>query len=450
MTVSIAAPAIDLQTTAADIRRGLDAAAMSRTQILVIAITVMLSALDGFDVLSTSFVAPVLSRSWHLGSAALGLVLASGLVGMALGSLVLAPLADVFGRRPALIGGGVLTSLGSLMSALCRGPVPLSASRMLTGLGIGLAIALITALAAEFSNARRRALSMAAMAVGYPAGALAGGLVAAVLLKTAGWPPVFLVGAGLGAALLIFVAVALPESPAFLANSGAPGALVKLNRVLVSLDQPPVSALVRAPGFKRASYGSLFATDLLGPTLRLAVVSLLYAMGSYYVLSWLPQLVAKAGYGASSASLVSATASLVGIASGLLVGAAAVVVQPRRLACAAMIGLGLALFAFGYAPGTLPALIAAAAACGVFLFGGVGVFYVTLAGSFPALSRATGVGFVMGVGRVSSALGPYLAGQLFQAGWGRASVSAMFGVGVALGGVILITPSPARQDARSR
>lgn len=68
-------------------------------------------------------------------------------------------------------------------------------------------------------------------------------------------------------------------------------------------------------------------------------------------------------------------------------------------------------------------MIAAAGACGFFLFGCVGVFYATLAASFPPLTRVTGVGFVMGVGRVSSAVGPYLAGRLFDGGLGRDRVS---------------------------
>ncbi len=367
---------------------------------------------------------------------------------MALGALVLSPLADIFGRRPALIVSTLLMGLGSLLSAFCRGPGELLAARVVTGLGIGLAVALITSVAAEFSSARRRAFSMSAMAVGYPGGGLAGGLAAAVLLKTSGWQSVFIVGAVLGGMLFVLVFLGLPESPAFLAGGRTPHAHQRLDRVLIRLGRQPISREFadpsNAPNRMAIPYVSLFTPGLMTLTLCLAVVSLLYGMASYYVLSWLPQLVVKAGFATSIASLVSASASLVGIVSGLVLGLTATVVQPRRVTAAAMLGLGLSLCAFGYAPASLYALVATAVACGACLFGGVGVFYATLAASFPPLSRITGVGFVMSVGRLSSAIGPYLAGRLFHAGWNRGGVSLIFAVGATVGAWLLLRAGPAR------
>ena len=430
--------------TAEALRLRLNLAPMSPTQVGVVVLTVLLSALDGYDVLSTSFVAPVLGRAWHIDKSALGAVLSAGLAGMALGSLGLAPLADLFGRRPAVLAGLALMALGSLLSAFCHGPGELSAARVVTGLGIGLVIALIASLASEFANDRHRPLCVAAMAVGYPAGGVAGGLASAALLGRAGWPAVFGVGALAAVVLMALLAAFLPESPVFLAHRRAPDALSRLNHVLLRLKQAPLTVLTHGPAARRASYGSLFAPGLVGITLLLTLVNLLVATASYYVLSWLPQLVAAAGFGASKASLVSATASLVGIVSGLVLGAAAAVFGARRLAALAMVGLGVAIAAFGFAPPQLIALLAAAATCGFFLFGCVGVFYATMAASFPPLARVTGVGFVMGVGRVSSAVGPYLAGRLFDAGLGRGRVSLIFAVCAAIAGALLLTVYPRR------
>lgn len=254
---------------------------------------------------------------------------------MALGSLALAPLADVFGRRPAILTGVALMGAGSLLSAFCHGAGQLSGARVVTGLGIGLVVALIATLASEFSNTRHRPLCVAAMAVGYPAGGVAGGVAAAALLGRAGWPAVFLAGAGAAAVLFALLAAVLPESAAHLVSSRSLDALPRLNRVLARFGQPQVDALGLRPRAKRAAYPSLFTPDLVRVTGLLTLVNLLLTTASYYVLSWLPQLVASAGFGASKASLVSATASLVGIGSGVLLGAAAAKFGARRLAALA-------------------------------------------------------------------------------------------------------------------
>ena len=59
----------------------------------------MLNMLDGFDVLVMAFTASEVAREWSLSGAGLGVLLSAGLLGMAGGSLFVAPWADRFGRR---------------------------------------------------------------------------------------------------------------------------------------------------------------------------------------------------------------------------------------------------------------------------------------------------------------------------------------------------------------
>lgn len=67
---------------------------MSALQVIAVAITVGLNALDGFDVLSISFAAPGIASDWHIQRDALGVVLSLDLVGMAFGSIFLGGVAD--------------------------------------------------------------------------------------------------------------------------------------------------------------------------------------------------------------------------------------------------------------------------------------------------------------------------------------------------------------------
>ena len=76
---------------------------MSRFQVTALFVTLALCALDGFDVLAITFAAPALLPEFGIGKAQLGYALSAGLLGMAMGSLLFSPLADVVGRRRMLL-----------------------------------------------------------------------------------------------------------------------------------------------------------------------------------------------------------------------------------------------------------------------------------------------------------------------------------------------------------
>src|SRR5450631_2229026 len=168
---------------------------MSAIQIAVVVITIGLNALDGFDVLSISFASPGIARAWGIDRAILGVILPMELIGMGLGSILLGGVADKIGRRRTVLGCLVVMTLGMFMAARAKGVYDLSIWRVFTGLGIGGMLAAINAVAAEFSNARRRSLNVSLMAIGYPIGAVIGGSIAALLLKQGDWRVVFVFGA---------------------------------------------------------------------------------------------------------------------------------------------------------------------------------------------------------------------------------------------------------------
>jgi MFS transporter, AAHS family, 4-hydroxybenzoate transporter len=118
-------------------RAMLDTAPLSRAQVIAIALTALLGAVDGYDVLAMAFAAPGISAEWGIGKAALGLTLSSGFVGMTAGSFLLSPLADRYGRRKIVLFTLVLMAFGMLMAALARSAVELAGWRLLTGLGVG-------------------------------------------------------------------------------------------------------------------------------------------------------------------------------------------------------------------------------------------------------------------------------------------------------------------------
>src|SRR5687767_8202140 len=170
---------------------------MRRRQTIAVVLCVMLNALDGFDVLSISFASPGIAAEWAIKPAALGFVLAMELIGMAVGSILLGGLADKIGRRPTVLGCLVVMAVGMFMATTSTGVLgsalhsvlslfmmpadyrllDLSIWRVITGVGIGGMLAAINAVAAEFSNAKRKSLNISLMAIGYPIGAALGGFI---------------------------------------------------------------------------------------------------------------------------------------------------------------------------------------------------------------------------------------------------------------------------------
>ena len=60
--------------------------------------------MDGFDLQAIGFVAPAVTREWHVESGNMRTIFSAALVGVLIGSLLFSALADRIGRRPVLIG----------------------------------------------------------------------------------------------------------------------------------------------------------------------------------------------------------------------------------------------------------------------------------------------------------------------------------------------------------
>src|SRR4051794_20803714 len=79
-------------------------------QFLTILVCFLCNVLDGMDVLIISFAAPAIAADWNIAPSSLGAIFSAGLVGMTVGAMTLAPLADRWGRKPLMLLAGLLMS----------------------------------------------------------------------------------------------------------------------------------------------------------------------------------------------------------------------------------------------------------------------------------------------------------------------------------------------------
>jgi MFS family permease len=272
-----------------DPRETLSSAPMSTLQVLAVAITVGLTALDGFDILSISFASPGIAAEWGIDRAALGIVLSMELIGMAAGSILLGGVADAIGRRKTMLGCLVLMTFGMFMVTTVKRIPELEVWRLTTGLGIGGLLASSNAVAAEFSNLRRRNLSVALMAIGYPIGAVLGGLIVKQLLREHDWRSVFYFGAAITAVFIPLVFFLVPESVHWLAQKQPAGALERINRAMVRMGHAVVAAMpTLSAAMKKGSVRDIFAPQLIVTTVLSALAYFFHIITFYVLQKWIP------------------------------------------------------------------------------------------------------------------------------------------------------------------
>ncbi len=411
---------------------------MNTAQWAAVVVTIGLNALDGFDVLSISFASPGIARDWGLGPAVLGWILSMELLGMAVGSAVLGPVADKVGRRRTILGCLVAMTLGMFGAAYAGSVSVLLAFRLLTGLGIGGMLASINAAAAEFSNRRWRGLAMALMVIGYPIGGIFGGLIVREILDGGTWRDIFTFGGWATAAFIPIVFALVPESPAFIDRRRGPGALEKVNRILARFGHAPASSLTPvAPEAEKASIADIFRPALLMTTVLVTTAYFAHITSFYFIVKWVPKIVVDIGFEPRAAAGVLTWLNVGGATGGAIFGFMATRINLRRLTIGTLIAAALMIWWFGRGADELPVLTAVVVLAGFFTNAAIVGLYSLFAKVFPTHVRATGTGFAIGVGRGGAALAPVLAGYLFAAGFGLQSVAIAMGCGALFASVLL-------------
>ncbi|HWJ69313.1 MAG TPA: MFS transporter [Sphingobium sp.] len=401
---------------AVDPRQVIDESNMSARQWIVIVLMVLLNALDGFDVLSSAFAAPGISKEWGIPRAELGIVLSAELVGMGFGSVLLGGMADRWGRKPAMLFCLAVMASGMFLASFAAEVWTLTSWRFLTGLGIGGMLAAINAVTAESSSRSGRSLAMALMVIGYPLGAVVGGVVAQQwLLVHYDWRAVFDFGGIVTVIMIPLIIFLVPETPAYYAARRPKGALEKINRSLKTLRLPPIEALPAevAVGQKPKVMDILSKPALRKVTLLLAFGYMCHTITFYYILKWAVQIVADFGYSQPEAASVLTIANVGGAVGGGIFGFLMKKWGIKAPTVVMLVLSSVAVAAFGIQKETLWGWQMATFATGFFTNAAIVGYYSAFALGFPAYARATGTGVVLGVGRLGAAGSPILAGFLF-------------------------------------
>jgi putative MFS transporter len=362
---------------------------------------------------------------------ALSLPVVLNLLGYVVGTLVLSPLADRFGRRNMLLVTMAITGVGSFYNAFAPDYLSFNIARVITGIGIGAVLAIVNTYINEVAPRHSRAKYTTVIFVMSALGALLGIWLGLILTTPATpWPmglPFALAGKsfedgwrwmyGLGA-LLAFVSVSLlsklPESPRWLISQGRMadasaivsemehraerhGALPEPNLADAEVDVAPPS---------RVPYRDLFSSVLYRR--RILLLFLLWFIGYITVYSYaagFTSVLASLGYPPPEAGVIASVGTLGFVAEAVVMSFLVEKLERRHWLpiSAALTLLGAVLVAEAGTSIDVSFLGA------MLIFAGFNVWisptYAMTAESFPTRARTTGFALVDGVGHIGGGIG---------------------------------------------
>src|SRR6516164_8739022 len=279
--------------------------------------------IEGYDMQVVGYAAPAIIKAWHSDKAAFGAVFGAGLGGFMLGATILGNLGDRFGRKRMIVAGSLLFGLFTFSSAWADGRTSLLVLRTIAGVGLGGSIPNAIALVTEYAPTRERATRVGVMFIGYTIGSALGGVIAAQLIPTWGWPSVFVVGGVLPIAIGFVLLFVLPESARFLMVKQGRTDLVigLLRRVRPDLSIPDDASLaIEEENKEGLPVAHLFADGRASMTALLWLSYAANMVSLHFLTSWLPTVVAESGVPLARAVIATALLQGGGAVGSLVVG----------------------------------------------------------------------------------------------------------------------------------
>lgn len=395
-----------------DVHQIIDNARFTNFHWMVMSLCALLLIFDGYDLFIYGVVLPVLMKEWGLTPLQAGALGSYALFGMMFGALAFGSLADKIGRKKGIAICFVLFSGSTVLNGFASGPTEFGILRFVAGLGCGGLMPNAVALMNEYAPKRLRSTLVAIMFSGYAVGGMLSAGIGIYMLPAFGWKAMFY-AAAVPLLLLPVIMLYLPESVGFLVRQGrGDEARALLKRVDPSreLQADDVLEMADAKG-KGVAALELFREGRAVRTLAIWVAFFCCLLMVYALSSWLPKLMANAGY-----SLGSSLSFLVALNCGSVVGAifggwlGDRMNLPRVLVAFFVIAaVSISLLGFKSPTPVLYLLIAIAGATTI----GTQILLYACAAQFYGLAiRSTGLGWASGIGRNGAIVGPLLGGAL--------------------------------------
>ncbi len=397
-----------------DVAAFIDARAIGRREVAMLAVCSIVLFIDGFDMYFLGKIAPAVARGLGGQPVDMTAVFTWQQIGMAVGAFTMPPLADKIGRKPMLIACLIGFGLLSLVAALAGSLLQLTVLRGLAGIFLAGAFPIAMALLSEMTPQRMRSPFIAVSLVFLSGGNIASGAVAAWLLDLYGWQVGFLI-AGVLPIVALPLMLLVPESLAFRVSRDPVDP--KIARTIRKVDRHIVFT-----GFERFGYGPEERSARAGPSAilsrryRLQTVILwatcFLSLGNIALLSnWLSTYFQELGGVPIQEFAKFLMIGFIGGAIGTLsMGWFMARTNPYWLICSFYLLDAVAITALGWLPFGTGIFIGAMMAWSFAQTGGQTGLNTLATLGYPPEMRSSGMGWASGVGRFGGILFPLAGG----------------------------------------
>lgn len=268
--------------------------------------------LFGFDTAVISGAIQPLKAQFNLDTTMEGWLVSSGLAGCIIGVLITGLVSDQIGRKKTILIAGWMFLLSAIGCGLAPSTLILILSRMIGGIGVGMASMISPMYIAEFSPAQKRGRMVAYYQLAITVGILLAYFSNALLVHTDAWfsaaeiwRPMFFVMA-LPSIAFLFLLLKVPESPRWLISKGKRAEATEIMHAVRIPEeaQKEITAIEKA-----ANAVSGKPVSLLSPQLRLPlIIGILLAVfqqfsGINAIIYYGPSIFEAAGMDSSNALL---------------------------------------------------------------------------------------------------------------------------------------------------
>ncbi|MBV8094989.1 MAG: MFS transporter [Acetobacteraceae bacterium] len=398
-----------------DIQSFLNAHPFSAFQWVIFALCFFVVLLDGFDTAAIGYIAPSLVSEWGIAKSALGPVLSAALFGLAFGALAAGPLADRLGRKTVLAGAVLVFGIACLASAFSGSLNTLVVLRFLTGLGLGAAMPNAVTLMSEYCPDAWRATLTNTMFCGFPLGAALGGFLAAWMIPLWGWRSVLTLGGVTPLVLALLMVLLLPESVRHMVAKNQPPERIRAVLSRISSSAAGASSFTlserAAAAAAKTGIGVVLSRTYVVGSLMLWLAYFMGLVIFYALINWMPILFRDAGLNPSTAALIAALFPLGGIGaivSGWLMDR----FNGNIIIAVCFVLTAVAVYAVGQSVNNLALLVLIVLVAGTLMNTAQSSLPALAAGFYPTQGRATGVSWMLGLGRFGGIAGSFLVGEL--------------------------------------
>lgn len=395
-----------------DVNDVIDNARFNSFHWLVMCLCALLLIFDGYDLFIYGVVLPVIMQEWGLTPLQAGALGSYALFGMMFGALLFGSLADKIGRKKGIAICFALFSVATIVNGFATSPTEFGICRFIAGLGCGGLMPNAVALMNEYAPKKMRSTLVAVMFSGYSLGGMLSAGVGIFMLPRFGWESMFF-AAALPLLLLPVILCYLPESIGFLVRRGEHD---KARALLGRLDPNlALDADVQLTINERKGGGvsvlELFRNGLAVRTLAIWVAFFCCLLMVYALSSWLPKLMASAGYSLGSSLSFLLALNFGGMAGAILGGWLGDRFNLTKVKVGFFIASAVSISLLGFKSPMLMLYLLIFIA-GATTIGTQILLYAGTAQLYGLSIRSTGLGWASGIGRNGAIVGPLLGGAL--------------------------------------